>query len=355
MERSTSYRLTSWAVVSHTVAMRANTIPSAVDAEIRAAVATLSARYTERRDLTRQVAGLLFFQYGLNPSIDLVRAYTGRGSKTDLAVDLQDFWSDVRQKGRIQLPGVELPDDLIERQSGLLGDLWRLALERATETLDAERTQAREQVEQARAAALQVEQLLQREQTERERERQEAADAAAAAQLRIDELQARLQETDAQRAGEAAGRAQALAQVASLQAQLAESERQRAADGEQFSRDLAAERQARERSEERLSGEVRFAKLQIDEARSNGRTLKERLDAVETEKTLSERTMRQQINGQAEQLGAARLEVGEARGRIAAVTDERDRLARTVNELMRRIAVVEATSAARKEDHGRKA
>ncbi len=333
--------------------MRSTAIPSAVDAEIRAAVATLSARYTERRDLSRQVAGLLFFQYGLNPSIDLVRSYTARGSKSDLAVDLQDFWADVREKGRIKLPGVELPDDLLERQSGVLGDLWRLALERATETLDAERTQAREQVDQARAAALQVEQLLQREQAERERERQEAADAAAAAQLRMDELQTKLQETDAQRAGEAAGRAQALAQVASLQAQLAESERQRAADGEQFSRDLAAERQARERSDERLTGEIRFAKLQIDEARSAGRGLKERLDAVEAERTLIERTMRQQINSQAEQLGATRLELGESRGRIASLQEERDRLTRQVEGLMRRVAALDASSSKEKGD-GRK-
>jgi chromosome segregation ATPase len=335
--------------------MRSTTIPSAVDAEIRAAVATLSARYTERRDLTRQVAGLLFFQFGLNPSIDLVRAYTGRGSKTDLAVDLQDFWRDVRDKGRIKLPGVELPDDLIERQSGVLGDLWRLALERATETLDAERTQAREQVDQARAAALQVEQLLQREQTERERERHEAADATAAAQLRIEELQARLQETDAQRASEVAGRAQALAQVANLQAQLAEGEQQRAAEAERFSRDLAAERQARERSEERLTGETRFAKLQIEEARSTGRALKERLDALRSEKDLIERTMRQQINGQAEALGAARLEVGEARGRISALTDERHRLSNHANDLMRRIAVLEVASAAKEKADGLKA
>jgi chromosome segregation ATPase len=332
--------------------MKSTELSPAAEAALRAEVAGLIERHPRREDLSRAVARALFVA-GIHPAANVVRQWSQRGSTTDVARDLDGFWTEMRNRVAPTITGVDLPADVLQRQAEALGELWALALSRANIVLDEQRAEAAESVEHARAAAAQFEQLLQREQTERTRERQEAADAAATAQLRIDGLQARVQEIDAQRASEAASRAQALTQVASLQEQLAETQRQRTADAEQFSRDLAAERQARERSEERLSGEIRFAKLQIEEARSAGRGLKERLDAVEADKTLIERTMRQQINGQAEALGAARLELGEARGRIAAIQEERDRLTRQVEGLMHRIASLDA-SLAKEQGYGRK-
>ena len=159
----------------------------------------------------------------------------------------------------------------------------------------------------------------------------------AEAQQRHDQLQGQLRQSKAQRAAEASAKAQALSQVADLQQQLAGAQRMAEDAAAQFSRDLAAERQSRQQADERAAGESRYLKLQLDEARGATREVKERLQAIEAEKTLAERTMRQQIKSQAERIGALSIETGELRGQLTAVRDERDRAHRRIEDLERRV------------------
>jgi hypothetical protein len=300
-------------------------VDSETDARIRAEVSELAGRFKTRKELSRETAALLFFRYGVYPSIQLVHDYTRLGSLTDIRKDLDEFWRDIRSKARISIEGADLPEDLLSQTGEVLRSLWSLALAKANESLDQLRAEAQKQVTDAQDQARQTQERLAEAQAmaKRAEEQQRTSDAAR-------------EEAERQLAITTTEKTQALEQVeAALDQARREAEARRQAEA-QFSADLDAQRRARDLSEERLAGEVRFAKLQIDEARELSRVWKERATALEADRTLMETQLRRQISGQAEELGALRLEVGELRGRSVTLTEERDRLAARVDELMAR-------------------
>ncbi len=313
--------------------MKAGKVEPEIDAKIRAEVAGLADRFKARKDLSRETAATLFFRYGIYPSVQLVHSYTRLGSLTDIGKDLDEFWRSIRDKARVRIEGVDLPEDVLTKTGEVLGSLWALAVQKANESLDGQREEAQAKVEQARLAAEQAEQRMEQAIAEAGRAREEAA----AAHVQREEAERLL-------AIERTEKLAALQRAADAEGQTAAEVEARRQAEERFSADLEAERQARAQSEERLAGEVRFAKMQIDEARELSRVLKERLTAVESDRSLLEAQLKRQLNTQAEELGGLRLEVGELRGRNAALTDERDRLTRRVDELLARL---EQNSAAR--------
>lgn len=313
--------------------MKAGKVEPEIDAKIRAEVAGLADRFKARKDLSRETATTLFFRYGIYPSVQLVHSYTRLGSLTDIGKDLDEFWRSIRDKARVRIEGVDLPEDVLTKTGEVLGSLWALAVEKANNSLDSQRAEAQARVEHARLAAEQAEQRMEQAIAEADQARAEAA--AAHAQREEAERLLAIERTE---------KVAALQRAADAEGQTAAEVEARRQAEERFSSDLEAERQARAQSEERLAGEVRFAKMQIDEARELSRVLKERLTAVESDRSLLEAQLKRQLNTQAEELGGLRLEVGELRGRNAALTDERDRLTRRVDELLARL---EQNSAAR--------
>jgi len=306
--------------------MKAGKVEPEIDAKIRAEVAGLASRFETRKDLSRETAAMLFFRYGLYPSVQLVYSYTRKGSLTDISKDLDEFWRSIRDKARVRIEGVDLPEDVLAKTGEVIGSLWALAVEKANDSLDGQRAEAQAQVAHARLAAEQAEQRMEQA-------------IAEAAQAKADAAAAHAQREEAERllAVERAEKLAALQRAADAEAQTAQEVDARRQAEARFSADLEAEREARRQSEERLAGEVRFAKMQIDEARELSRVLKERLTAVESDRTLLEAQLKRQLNTQADELGGLRLEVGELRGRNAALTDERDRLTRRVDELLARL------------------
>lgn len=306
--------------------MRAGKIDPELDAKIRADVAELATRFDARKDLSRETATVLFFRYGLYPSVQLVYGYTRKGSLTDVSKDLEDFWRNIREKARVQIEGVPLPEDVLAKTGEVLSSLWAFAMEKASASLADHRAEAADKVEQARLAAEQAETRM-----------QEALARADQAKAEAAEAHTMREEAERVQAIEHAEKLAALERVADAEARAAAATQARVRSEEQFSVDLEAERQARKQSEERLDGELRFAKTQIEEARQVGRVLKERLTAVEADRNLVETQLRRQLSSQLEELGGLRLEVGEMRGRNAVLVEERERLALRVDELLARL------------------
>lgn len=306
--------------------MRTGKVEPEIDAKIRGEVADLAEKFKSRKDLSRETASLLFFRYGIYPSVQLVHSYTKLGSLTDINKDLDEFWRTIRDKARVQIQGVGLPEDILAKTGEVLGELWSLALEKANESLAALTAETLEKVDQARLVAQQAE------------ERMELA-LHAADQAKSEAAEANQQREHAERllAVERNEKNGALQQVAETEKKAAAAIEARRQAEAQFSADLLAERQARQQSEERLAGELRFAKLQIEEARETGRVLKERLTVVESDRSLLEAQLKRQISSQHDQIGELRLEVGELRGRNAALTEERNRLIVRMDELADRL------------------
>lgn len=306
--------------------MRTGKVEPAIDATIRDEVADLAEKFKSRKDLSRETASLLFFRYGIYPSVQLVHSYTKLGSLTDINKDLDEFWRTIREKARVQIQGVGLPEDILTKTGEVLGELWSLALEKANESLAALTAETLEKVDQARLVAQHAE------------ERMELA-LNAADQAKNEAAEANQQREHAERllAVERNEKNGALQQVAETEKKAAAAIEARRQAEAQFSADLQAERQARQQSEERLAGELRFAKLQIEEARETGRVLKERLTVVESDRNLLEAQLKRQISSQHDQIGELRLEVGELRGRNAALTEERNRLIVRLDEMAERL------------------
>lgn len=279
-----------------------------LDAEIRATLAPRLAAALSRQEKTREAATVLFFGHGIYPSAKTVHRYTQHGSLTDINADLRAFWRDLREKGRVRLDTPTLPAEVTELFSDGLAKLWELAMDKAQAALEAEREDAAEQVAQAQREAAEAERLRRLVESDaeasemelrQERERRERAEQRAEAQAaELDALQAALTQWQAQAEAEAKAR------------QAAE---------ERFSGDLAAERAARQRDTDMFDGEIQFAKLQIEAARSEGRELREQLRAEKASKELDLASYRQRASRAEAVLSETRQALAELSGRHEAL------------------------------------
>lgn len=297
-----------------------------LDTQIRTEVAELAKRYTLREDLSRETAVLLFFRYGIYPSSQLVHSYTRLGSMTDINKDLAKFWDNIREKSRVRIEGVDLPDDVLNQVGDVINQLWQLSQAKAHESLDGLRLESQQKVETAEQEARYADELK-RITEERLVEAEENLKLAEAAREEAGRLLA-IERTEKEAALVLA--AQRLAEYQ------AEADARKKAE-QQFSADLEAERQERKKVAEYHEGEMRFAKMQIHEARQISEDLKSRFQTLENEKKKLESDLREEISTLRHQLMNARVELGETAGQLTSMTGERNRLSEQVEQLSRRL------------------
>jgi len=274
-----------------------------VDPGILATLRERTPADAHRRDKTRQAASLLFFEHGVYPSAKVVLSYTQQGSITDISRDLHEFWQELRDKARVKLDAPYLPHELVETFADSLAKIWDQATGNASATFDAQRLEAERQVAIAQRrmneAEVHASSLLERVQTidaelRQERERRETAEKRVEGQLaEIATLQTSLEKWQQKADAEANARQEA---------------------EQQFSRDLEAERASRKHDSERHDGEIKFAKLQIDSARTSERELRDQLKAAIDSKDVEVSNYRLRANTIADSLAAIKLELAEVRG-----------------------------------------
>ena len=297
-------------------------IEKRTEEEIRATLAPRLAAAKTRQEKTRETATLLFFQYGIYPSAKVVHGYTQHGSMTDINGDLREFWSELREKTRVKIEAPMFPDAVNALFSDALAKVWELAMDKAHAALDGERQEAAEQVAQAQREAQEADRMRRiaeddAESSERElrqeRERRETAEKKVEAQTaEIEALQSSLAKWQAQAESEAKARQEAQ---------------------EQFSRDLEAERAAHQRDTEMFEGEIKFAKMQIEAARSTERELREQLKEEKANKEMELISYRQRANRAEEALGATRMELAELKGKNEGLEGRLAELQNRVREL----------------------
>lgn len=280
-----------------------NESASQVDAGILATLRTRMHADAPRKEKSRQAASLLFFEHGIYPSAKVVLSYTQQGSLTDINRDLQGFWQDLREKARVKLDAPYLPQELLQSFADALAGMWDQAVANAAGTFDAERLEIENQVAMAQRRMSEAERLassmLERAQASeaelrQERERRETAEKRIEGQsAEIEALQSSLSKWQQQADGEARARQEA---------------------EQRFSRDLEAERSLRQHDSERYGGEIKFAKLQIDSARTAERELRDQLKAVNEHKDAELSAYRQRANNAADAVAALKLELAEVRG-----------------------------------------
>ena len=293
-----------------------------VNDELRRTISERVSHLDGRALKAREAAGFLFFTHGIYPSAAVVRDCIGVGSLTDVNNDLRSFWDDLRHKGAVKLSAPMLPESLVELFGEALAKVWQLAAEKARTGLEDERMEVVGLVAQAQREAAEAQRL---------RLVSDASAAAREAELRQEREKRAVAETRAQ--------AQA-AEIDALHTSLAKWQQQAAAEAqarqdaeERFSRDLEAQRAQHQHEAEMFSGEVRFAKLQIEAARSAERELRERLQAEKLGKEVELAAYRQRAAKAEEALGAARLELAEIKGQSSALEERLAEMHERLKEL----------------------
>ena len=287
---------------------KADSTTGRVDPALREELLAKFTADAPRKLKTRLAASFLFFEHGIYPSAGVVRDYIQQGSLTDISRDLREFWQEMRDRSRVQINVPCLPPDLVEGFGEGLAKVWELALSKAQAELESLRQESMMQVVDAQQ---QTQDAL--------REQRRAEENAVALEVAMQEERVRREQAEL--------RAEALSvELGALQSSLRRLQDQvetetaaRAAAEERFSRDLAAERSARQHEAERFSGESRFAKIQIDQARTEARELREQLRAMTANKDVELSTYRQRLSKSEEAHGAARLELAEMTGKLRAL------------------------------------
>lgn len=325
--------------------MSTATTPDDPMAALRPEIQALAQRLTRREDLTRETASILFLRLGIRPSADRVRQLTQRGSLTDIQKDLDKFWDDIRSRLSLQLDAATgLPEELLQKGGQLIALIWRAAQDQAKQDLAGQWAEADEKVA---AMAEQVADMERQVQASVVQIRS-AEDAAAASNLAREDAERELAVVR-----QSLLSAQESSQEWERRAKASEDARRRAE--EQFSRDLEAAQEKQARSEHRLQGELRFAMLQIEEARSATRDVKERLQATQADQNIERQQSTIRIQSLRDELGEAKLANGELQGRLAAITEERDGLRAQVQQFLATAVSVTPAAADTTQDKLRKA
>lgn len=285
-----------------------------LDGDIKAAVLSRLAGLQNRKEKVRTAAAELFFTYSIYPSAGVVRDCIEQGSVTDINKDLKEFWTDLRARGNVAVGGDILPPEIAHQFGEALARVWELALEKAGESFADARREAEDEVAAARRGLEEAERLQREAQArtqdmaqeaDRQREMREAAERRGEGlKAEVNALQHALGQWQAQAEGEARARQEAEAR---------------------FSVDLEHERAARKRDTEILEGEIKFAKMQIDEARGHARDLRDRLNVETARRDTEVAALQRRVKESDDALRVAELELAKLRGQYATVSDRQNK------------------------------
>jgi hypothetical protein len=106
----------------------------AIEAEITNEVEKLREQFPQTKDLYREVCGLLFFRYGIQPTANKLYQFVRKGTMSTPAEALNQFWFDLRERSRVQIDHPGLPDNLKQTAGDILSTLWKAAQDSANES-----------------------------------------------------------------------------------------------------------------------------------------------------------------------------------------------------------------------------
>ncbi|QNK67178.1 DNA-binding protein [Variovorax sp. PAMC26660] len=264
--------------------------------ELQSDIEALRGRFTETKDLYREVCALLFFRYGITPTASKLYQFVRKGSMNAPAEALARFWEDLRSKARVEIDHPDLPPELKTSAAAAIADLWRQATAAARHELAALRLEDQAAVEQA--------------QGEETRARQAATEALASADTLRQQLSAAqesLQQRQTDLEAERRAHAGAVARLQELQRHLEEARNQQERVRADFSAELAKAREAVDVANGRSDAAERRTLLEIDQERQARIKVDKQLEALRGQLAQTEGRHREGMLAQADAI--ARLQV----------------------------------------------
>ncbi|ADG15623.1 conserved hypothetical protein [Paraburkholderia atlantica] len=267
----------------------------------------------DTQTLYREVCALLFFRYGETPTANRLYQLVRKGSMSAPAKALRDFWTDVRDKTRVDVGRPDLPPEVAAAAGEFAAQMWRLSSDAATAALDVFRQDADAQI----AAAQEQAEQRDRQRQEAVDEAEQAANDAATLRTRIAGLEARIVELQTANDMLAAQLTTSKEEIAAGAAALADARRD-------FADELAKLRRSHEQNEQRLAAAEKRALLEIDGERAAAQRLRKELQAsheraatLEAESRTERDALRDELAASKAELAASAARHAETRGQLA--------------------------------------
>ena len=264
--------------------------------ELQSDIETLRGRFTETKDLYREVCALLFFRYGITPTASKLYQFVRKGSMSAPAEALAKFWEDLRSKARVEIDHPDLPPEIKTSAADAIADLWRQATATARHELAALRLEDQAAVERAQGEEARALQAASEAQTTADTLRQQLSATQ-------ESLQQRQTDLDAERRAHAG----AVARLQELQRHLEEARNQQERVRADFSAELAKAREAVDVANARSDAAERRALLEIDQERQARIKADKQLEALRGQLAQAEGRHRESLLAQAD--AVTRLQV----------------------------------------------
>jgi len=92
-------------------------------------VENLRIQFPQTKELYREVCRLMFFRYGIQPTANKLYQLVRQGTMAIPSQAVNNFWSELREKRRVDIEQPGLPESLREFAGEALSTLWKGALE----------------------------------------------------------------------------------------------------------------------------------------------------------------------------------------------------------------------------------
>lgn len=264
--------------------------------DLQSDIETLRGRFTETKDLYREVCALLFFRYGITPTASKLYQFVRKGSMSAPAEALAKFWEDLRSKARVEIDHPDLPPEIKATAAEAIAELWRQATAAARHELAALRLEDQAAVEQAQGEEARALKAASEAQTTADTLRQQLSATQELLQQRQTDLEA-----------ERRAHAGAVARLQELQRHLEEARNQQERVRADFSAELVKAREAVAVANGRADAAERRALLDIDHERQARIKADKQLEALRGQLAQAEARHRESLLGQADVV--ARLQV----------------------------------------------
>ncbi len=337
------------------------------ETEIQTEVDALKTRFSDTKALYREVCALLFFRYGITPTVSKLYQFVRKGSMSAPTEALEQFWTDLRSKARVEIDHPDLPDEIKEAAASAIAAIWRQSSAAAREELRVLREEVKVEVNAARTELATskglTDSLLDNIEIVR--------DQLAAANAGMDALRAEL---EAERRSHVA----TAARNQELQRQLTDQQSAQESARAAFATEMDKSRAAVTEAVERAAATERRALLEVDQERQARSKAEKALESVRAAAAQTEDRLRSDVQAMSEsnvrltakvdgleatnrQLTASLAEVSAAaeglRDELRKVEDEAARAkteAQTLRDVIEKLSPVPSSAGATKPTKARK-
>jgi hypothetical protein len=300
---------------------------TAEDQALQADIAALRGRFTETRELYREVCALLFFRYGVTPTANKLYSLVRKGSMSTPSHVPHRFWQDLRDKTRVTIDHPDLPEALKQVAAEAVLAIWQAASSAAATELAALRAEARHQAHAAEAA---------RDQATAESET--ARQATAVIQAQLDSVRGQLAALQEMLSAERQGHAATEARLQETRRQLDEAAQQLTQARVEFGAQLDRERARADAAEERAASHEKRALREIDQERTARQKSDKLADELRAQVVAARTAMQESAVTHANAIGTLRMELGAVRQQAeGAATRQRE----TAEELVQTQSLLE--------------